>query len=111
MTDFKNLVKALEKLSQENPKGFTVTIPDLKPVTSGWAIGHKETQNSHGRKGLKRVIEHSMQTTKIVGGWKGYNQKYYFDTVIIEHDARTAMDMKYDHGQHAIYHIESGRVM
>lgn len=110
MTDFKFLLKALEKLSKENPKGFTVTIPDLKPVTSGWAIGHKETQNSHGRKGLKRVIEHSMQTTKIVGGWKGYNNRYYFDTVMIEHDAREAIELKYEHKQKAIYHIDTGRI-
>ena len=108
MTD---LVTALWKISKENPKGFTVTIPDLKPVTSGWAIGHKETQNSHGLAGLRKVVEHSQNTTKVVGGWKGYNGKFYFDTVIIEHDSQTAEDLKHEHNQLAIYNIGTGRLI
>lgn len=108
MTD---LLKAIQQIADENPRGFTVTIPDLKPVVSGWAIGHKETQNSHGRKGLKKVIEHSLRTTKVVGGWKGYDGKYYFDTVIIEHDAYKAADLKYLNGQMSIYQIETGRTL
>ena len=107
----KDLLKELWKMSKENPKGFTVTIPDLKPVTSGWAIGHKGTQNSHGRPGLKRVIAHSLNTTKVVGGWKGYGTKYYFDTVIITHDSQEAEDLKYENKQLAIYNIGTGRII
>ena len=82
----KDLVNKLWKLSKENRKGFTVSLPNLEPVTSGFVIGHIETQNSFGKAGLKRVIEHSLQTTKIIGGWGGYKGRYYFDTVIIVHD-------------------------
>jgi hypothetical protein len=106
-----DLVKKLWKLSKENPKGFTVTIPELKPVTSGWCIGHKETQNSFNLKGLRKVVAHSMNTTKVVGGWKGYDGKYYFDTVIITRDVREANDLKFTHKQLAIYEIETGRVI
>ncbi len=52
-----------------------------------------------------------MQTTGIVGGWKGYDGRYYFDTVIIEADAGKALDLKHDHGQQAIYHIDTGRIL
>lgn len=105
------LIERLLQIAAANPKGFTVTIPDCKPVRSGWAIGHKETQNSFGRQGLRKVVEHSLQTTGIVGGWKGYNGRYYFDTVIIEHDASKALDLKHEHGQSAIYHLDTGRIL
>lgn len=105
-----SLVKRLLLIAAENPKGFTVTIPDCQPVTSGYAIGHRDTQNCFGEKGLKTVVEHSMQTTKVVGGWKGYNGRYYFDTVIITHDGMEALDLKEEHGQLAIYQIETGRI-
>lgn len=107
MTD---LVKRLLRIAAENPKGFTVTIPECEPVTSGFAIGHRETQNSFGEAGLKKVVEHSMQTTRVVGGWKGYNGQFYFDTVIITHDGLEALDLKAEHNQLAIYQIETGRV-
>lgn len=95
----------------QNPRGFTVTLPDCKPVRSGYCIGHKETQNSFGKRGLKKVIEHSLRTTKVVGGWKGYNGRYYFDTVIIETDGMKALDLKAEHRQTAIYHLDTGRIL
>lgn len=105
------LIERLWQIARANPKGFTVSVPDCEPVRSGWAIGHKETQYCFGRKGLKKVVEHSLQTTKIVGGWKGYDGRYYFDTVIIEADAEAALDLKHEHGQQAIYHLDTGRIL
>lgn len=107
----KDLVKNLLRIAAENPKGFTVKIPECEPVTSGYAIGHRDTQNCFGEKGLKKVVEHSLQTTQVVGGWKGYNGRYFFDTVIITHDGSEAIDLKHDHQQAAIYHLDSGRVL
>lgn len=106
----KDLIEKVWQIAKQNPKGFTVSLPDCSPVRSGWCIGHKETQNSFGKKGLKKVIEHSLKTTKVVGGWKGYNDRYYFDTVIIEPDGMKALDLKEEHGQHAIYHLDTGRI-
>lgn len=105
------LIEWLLEIAAMNPKGFTVTIPDCQPVTSGYAIGHRDTQNCHGEKGLKMVVEHSLQTTGVVGGWKGYNGRYYFDTVIITHDGMEALDLKEEHHQAAIYHLDTGRVL
>lgn len=107
----KSLLKNLLRIAAENPKGFTVTIPDCQPVKSGWCIGHRDTQNCHGEKGLKKVIEHSLNTTKVVGGWKGYNEKFFFDTVIITHDKNEALDLKHEHRQAAIFHLDTGRVL
>lgn len=107
----KDLIKKLLVIATENPRGFTVTVPDLEPVTTGWCIGHKDTQNSFGRKGLKKVLEHSLETTKVMGGWKGYNGKFYFDTVIITHDGMEALDLKHEHKQLAAYHLETGKII
>lgn len=107
----KDLVKKLLGIATQNPKGFTVTIPDCEPVKSGWCIGHKETQNCFGKKGLEKVIAHSLETTQVVGGWKGYDGKFHFDTVIITDDANEALDLKHDHKQLAIYHLDTGKVL
>lgn len=105
------LVKAIEAIAAANPTGFTVTVPDLEPVTAGWCIGHKDTQNCFGRKGLKKVVAHALETTRVVGGWRGYDKRFYFDTVIITHNINEAFDLKYDNQQQAIYQIETGRVL
>jgi len=57
------------------------------------------------------VIEHGLQTTKVIGGWKGYNGRYYFDTVMIEADGPKALDLKEEHGQISIYHLDTGRLL
>lgn len=106
-----DLIEQVWQIARQNPKGFTITLPDCKPVRSGYCIGHKDTQNSFGKRGLKRVIEHSLRTTKVVGGWKGYNDRYYFDTVIIEADGPTALDLKEEHAQLSIYHLDTGRIL
>ena len=106
----KELLKKLKVIAAQNPKGFTVTVPDLEPVTKGWCIGHKDTQNSFGDKGLEKVLEHSLETTGIVGGWKGYHGRYYFDTVIVVEDGMEALDLKEEHGQLAIYNLETGKI-
>ncbi len=107
----KDLINKLQAIAEANPLGFTVTLPNCKPVQSGWAIGMIETQNSHGRKGLKKALEISLATTKVFGGWKGYNGKFYFDAVIIEHDDSKAYDLKYENQQLGIYNIGTGRVI
>lgn len=105
------LIERLMQIAAANPKGFTVTIPDCIPVRTGWAIGHRDTQYSFGKKGLQKVVKHSLQTTRIVGGRKGYDGRYYFDTIIIEDDPYKAIDLKQEHRQQAIYNLQTGKIL
>jgi len=78
MTD---LVDAIFEIAKKNPEGFTVEIPSLKPVTSGFIAACKETQNCFGKESLKKVVKYSLENGNVVGGWKNpENKKYYFDS-------------------------------
>lgn len=106
----KDLFEKIWQIAGENPEGFTVSLPDCKPVTAGIAIGHSATQNSFGKEGLRKVIKHSLSTTSIVGGWL-YDGHYYFDTVIITDNVEEALKLKSEHKQIAIYWIEKSQVL
>ena len=105
----KDLAIAIMKIAEQNPNGFTISLSDLKPITTGFAIAHKETQNSFGLDGLYRVIEFASRTTNIIGGWNA-EKGFYFDAVMIVHDLETALMLKEEHEQLAIYHIDSNTV-
>ncbi|GHT13965.1 hypothetical protein AGMMS4956_10970 [Bacteroidia bacterium] len=49
-----NLVDAILEVAKQNPDGFTIEIPSLKSVTSGFVAACQETQNCFGRKGLEK---------------------------------------------------------
>jgi hypothetical protein len=106
----KSLFKKVWQIAEQNPVGFTISVPDCQPVTKGFAIGHKATQNCFGKKGLRKVIAHSLKSTKVVGGW-AEGGKFYFDTVIIVHDKELALKLKTEHKQIAIYWIEQGQIL
>ena len=76
----KQLVKAIMKIAQENPDGFTIEILTLTTIEKGYVSAYKETQDSFGIKGLEKVIEHAQSHDKIVGGWFNEdNNQFYFD--------------------------------
>lgn len=99
------------QIAKRNPEGFTIYLKTLKPVISGYCIGHKETQNAFGNEGLKRVIEHAEKTTGIVGGWQGPDGNYYFDTVIVTNDRNEALKLKAEHEQIAVFHLDTGETI
>jgi fructokinase len=104
-----DLVNNLLKIAEQNPKGFTVYLNDLKPVSSGWVVALLETQNSHGTDGLKRVIEVSKEKTGVVGGWSE-DGKFWWDAVQIFEDEKQATEFGIANKQIAIYHIETNFV-
>jgi fructokinase len=53
------LVDAIFEIAKQNPDGFTIEVPSLKPVTSGFISACEETQNCFGRLGLEKVICHA----------------------------------------------------
>ena len=95
----KNLViSSVAAIAALNPEGFTVNAATLQPVTTGYAVALKRTQNSFGAEGLAKVanvIEELQATSEMngrtlaYGGW--YDSEsglYYYDaTVIFENRA------------------------
>lgn len=99
------LIEQLLKLAGQNPYGFTVRIPDLEPVTKGWVVAKKETQDCFGIEGLKKVIALSNETTKIVGFWK--DEKLYWDTVMTFENEDEATQAGIENGQLAIFNLDT----
>ena len=71
----------IEKIAKENPEGFTVKLPEMSWVISGYIAAYKDTQNCFGAEGLKKAVEHALNHDKIVGGWMNEENKlFYFDS-------------------------------
>ena len=59
------LIDAIFEIAKQNPEGFTVEVPSLEPVTSGFVSASSDTQNCFGRSGLKRVVSHALDHGKV----------------------------------------------
>jgi hypothetical protein len=67
--------------SQTHPDGFTLDIRSMSEPTEGIAVSYLETQNSHSRYQLDKVIRHALSHDGYVGGWLNTeNGLYYFDS-------------------------------
>jgi len=99
-----HLIERLKAIAKENPNGFTVKIPECTPVTSGWVVASKETQNCFGDEGLKKVITVAMKTTYIVGGWKD-GKLFYWDAVSVHSDESEATQAGIENEQIAIFNL------
>lgn len=53
-----SILTSLLAIATSNPEGFTVNAHTLQPVTSGYVVAVKGTQNSFGPAGLRRVVEY-----------------------------------------------------
>ena len=87
-------IAAIAAIAAVNPEGFTVNAKTLQPVTSGYAVAIKATQNSFNTEGLAAVVEYAANHAEItaVGGWlDSETGAYYYDAVVIvktEYEAR-----------------------
>lgn len=102
----KQLMKELQEIAAANPNGFTVFLPDLTPVTKGWVVALKETQNSFGTAGLKKALEVALKTSKVIGGWKD-GRKWYWDASLLFDNEDDATKAGIENEQLAIYNIET----
>ena len=67
--------------SQTHPEGFTLDLRTMTEPTEGIAVSYAETQNSHSRNHLDRVVSHALGHDGYVGGWLNTeNGLYYFDS-------------------------------
>lgn len=104
------MIEKIKQIAEENPDGFTIFTTTLEHVKSGWVVAMKETQNSFGDEGLKRVLEVAEKSTKTLGGWKE-GKLFYFDAVHVLQDREEAIRIGKENEQIAIYHLETGTLI
>lgn len=112
----KNLViSSVAAIAVMSLEGFTVNAANLQPVTTGFAVAMKQTQNSFGAEGLAKVanvIEELQASgnlngrTLAFGGW--YDSEsglYYYDATIIFQDRAEAIEAGRANDQIAIFDL------
>lgn len=78
------LIERVWEYSQNNPQGFTISLETMQAPTVGYCVAYEETQDSHDRDSLERVINHAKAHDNYVGGWLNEeNGRYYFDSIKI----------------------------
>lgn len=99
-------IAAIAAIAAVNPEGFTVNAKTLQPVTSGYAVAVKATQNSFNVEGLAAVVEYAANHEEItaVGGWlDSETGLYYYDAVVIVESLEDARAIAERENQLAIY--------
>ena len=114
----KNLVlSSVAAIAAINPDGFTVNAATLQPVTSGYAVALKRTQNSFGAEGLAKVanvIEELQASGNLngrilaFGGWYvSESGLYYYDATVIYQDREKAIEAGRANEQIAIFDLSN----
>lgn len=114
----KNLVlSSVAAIAAINPDGFTVNAATLQPVTSGYAVALKRTQNSFGAEGLAKVanVIEELQASGnqngralAFGGW--YDSEsglFYYDATVIYQDREKAIEAGRANEQIAIFDLSN----
>ena len=112
----KNLViSTVVAIAAMNHEGFTVNAANLQPVSTGFAVALKRTQNSFGAEGLAKVanvIEELQASgnlngrTLAFGGW--YDSEsglYYYDATVIFENRAAAIEAGRANDQIAIFDL------
>lgn len=91
--------------SQSHPDGFTLDIRTMTEPTEGIAVSYAETQNSHSRDQLDKVVSHALCHDGYVGGWLNTeNGLYYFDSTKLfpEDSLSAAIQFGQENGQYSV---------
>ena len=105
----KGITKLADKVwtyGQTHPDGFVLNIRTMTEPTEGIAVSYAETQNSHSRAQLEKVVRHAVQHDGYVGGWLNSNDGlYYFDSskLFPENELRSALQFGRDNRQYSVY--------
>jgi len=100
-------IAALAAIAAANPEGFTVNAKTLTPVTSGYAVAVRATQNSFGPEGLSAVVDYAKTDKDITafGGWlDSESGLYYYDAVVVTDSFARAVALAEREGQIAFFH-------
>jgi fructokinase len=103
------MIDKILKIADENPDGFTISL-NFEIPASGYVVAEKETQNSFGVEGLKKVIEYAKANRTFIGGWKEKKQ-YYFDASKIYNNKDEAIKAGIENEQIAIYDLNNDEVI
>ena len=101
----KQICDIIWEVAVNNPDGFTVDLHGL-PITKGFSVGFKETQNSFGRQGLERCVEHAIKHNAAIGGWKT-PEGLQFDSVAIVREKSEAIRLGAENEQYSIYDLNT----
>lgn len=107
-----SILTVLATIAAANPAGFTVNARTLHPVTSGYVVAVKGTQNSFGPSGLRRVVEYQRTHKEITafGGWlDNESGLYYFDACIIVRTIGEAITLAKENEQIAFFCLDNGK--
>lgn len=112
-----SVIQKVAAIAALNPAGFTVNAANLQPVTTGFAVALKRTQNSFGAEGLAKVanVIEALQASSEMngralafGGW--YDSEsglYYYDATVIFQDKEEAIEAGRVNEQIAIFDLEN----
>lgn len=76
------LTERVWEYSRKKAQGFTIDLKTMEQPTEGFCVAYIETQDSHSRESLTRVINHALSHDGFVGGWLNEEDgRYYFDSV------------------------------
>ena len=92
--------------SQSRPDGFTLDIRTMTEPAEGIAVSYAETQNSHSRDQLDKVVSHALCHDGYVGGWLNTgNGLYYFDSTKLfsETSLKEAIQFGKENGQYSVF--------
>lgn len=106
------LIERVWDYSQNNPEGFTISLDTMQTPSTGYCVAYEETQNSHGKESLERVINHAIAHNNFVGGWLNEeNGKYYFDSIRIFDDFEEAREFAKANRQIAFFDLKRQEVI
>ena len=108
----KQLIERVWIYSLNNPQGFTIDIESFKPITKGISVGYHDTQNSHDKESIKKVLEHALKHQNTIGGWLE-DELFYFDSVKIfeTKDLKKAIEFAKEQKQIAIFNLTTFEVI
>lgn len=97
--------------AKNHPDGFTLNMRTMTKPSEGIAVSYAETQGTHSRSSLGRVIAHALANEGYVGGWfDKESQRYFFDsTRLFPEDSLTAALLAgVTNGQLSVFILSSG---
>ena len=105
-------VLEVEKIAFDNPLGFTISLENLAPLTTGIVAAYAATQNCFGARGMVKAINHAYLNDRILGGWMDTATGHYFyDSCKVFTNMAEALEFGKQQRQIAIYDLDNDKVI